>query len=192
MKNHYELLYESKRKSLIYSLLGEDIYSIFEECPKRTLLISTLFICAIFALSFVCRLKLLCVLVTFCSGLSPIFIAYLLAVVVSIDKRQKTIEIDDKKSLKNVFFVAKGIILLILGLSAIFYSFKVRWHYNFECRDYIVDMMTGYYHYIDVSCPSALNSEDLYMMSGYEIEQSGFEICPYCREYMYNAASSLF
>lgn len=193
MKDKYGWSWHYEEKSVIYELLGDDLYSIFEDIPKRIIAISTLIICVIYALSFFCHFRLAAILFNLCSGVSPLFLAYLLSVIVFIDKRRKVIEVDSKKSIKYIWFISKGIILLVLGVAAIVLTGNINKHNAFEYSEYVVDMQTGYYHYPDVDCPEIQDYDDLFLMTGEEIEETtDCRLCPWCRKYMQRAEEEYY
>ena len=77
-----------------------------------------------------------------------------------------------------------GIILIILGISSIYFSDRYRKHYAFECETFLVDEHKGIYHlngYND-DCDEI---EDSYLvpLKGYEIERQGYSFCPSCEQW---------
>lgn len=193
MKDKYGWSWYYEEKSVIYELFGDNLYSIFEDIPKRIIAISTLIICVLYALSFFCHFRLAAILFNLCSGVSPLFLAYILSVIVFIDKRRKVIKVDSKKSIKYIWFISKGIILLIFGVAAIVLTGNINKHNAFAYSEYVVDMQTGYYHYPDIGCPEIQDCDDLVLMTGEEIEETtDGMLCPWCRDYMHIAEEDYY
>ena len=77
-----------------------------------------------------------------------------------------------------------SVVLLLVGLSAIFFSNRYRKQYSFDCSTILVDQSAGIYHleWID-DCEVAADSDGLVEMKGYEIKGRGYKICDWCKEY---------
>ena len=70
--------------------------------------------------------------------------------------------------------------LLILGISAIFFSNKYRKNYSFECQTFLVDENRGIYHLEDGNDDE--DREYTTEMKGYELENYNYTFCESCRE----------
>ena len=73
-----------------------------------------------------------------------------------------------------------GVVLIILGIVAIYFSNDYRKQYSFECDTYLVDHQAKIYHLDwDIDCEVAAEASHLEKMSGYEIDKS-YTLCDWC------------
>ena len=82
----------------------------------------------------------------------------------------------------SIWTIVWTIILLILGVTVICFSFRYAIKYEFECTTFLVDHKTHLYHsdWNDV-CEKMQDAEDLELMHGYEIDDT-YSFCKECRE----------
>ena len=127
------------------------------------------------------------------TGTSLLFIAYIAAwilildVQVSVDEPERYVWKESEKvqrPFKYKLTIIWGIILIILGISAIYISNKYRKHYAFECGTYLVDTQQHIYH-VDWNddCDVANEAEELEERYGYEIDDS-YRLCESCKDFL--------
>ena len=91
-------------------------------------------------------------------------------------------EKQDPKPFKYKLTIVWGVVLLILGIVAIYYSNRYRNHYAFECETFLVDEKAGIYHLDwNSDCSIAEEAEELEKMQGYQIDEK-FKFCEECQE----------
>ena len=123
-------------------------------------------------------------------GTSLIFLVFIAALIILLDIQVYVDEpekwmpksVKTEKTIAYKFTIFWGIILICLGISAIYISDKYRKHYAFECNIFFVDHGNKTYH-IDNKCDGISNKEDLEKMFGYEISNS-YKFCEACEEYL--------
>ena len=74
-------------------------------------------------------------------------------------------------------------VLIIIGILAIYYSYKYSKQYAFECDTFYVDKNARIYHldiFVD-DCDKALNAESLDKMKGYQMGKN-IKICEDCED----------
>ena len=149
------------KKSFISNFLGRQTYDWFKDLAVYIALIGTAVLGVLYALSHFVHSGLVSYLLSLTNGYSLLFIGYILTLIVLldfevvIDEPESTYwgqKKDTRKPLKYKLTVVWGIILLLLGIIAIYYSNKYRRHYSFECDSFLVDKKAGIYHpnYLDL------------------------------------------
>lgn len=73
------------------------------------------------------------------------------------------------------------IILIVLGISAIYFSNKYRKHYAFLCDTFLVDNQARLYHLDWTECETSKNAESLEELQGFQISED-FKFCEECKE----------
>ena len=98
----------------------------------------------------------------------------------------ETYEFKDTKILKTKEYkltILWGVVCLLLGIAAIYFSNKYRKHYAFECDTFLVDKQAGIYHLDwDNDCEVAVKSSNLEKMQGYQIEKK-YTFCEWCKDW---------
>lgn len=126
------------------------------------------------------------------TGTSVLFVFFILCMIVTLDI---PINIDEskynhnniEKSPKYIFTIFWCLILVCLGIVAIYGSNKYRKHYKFECTTFLVDQTKGIYHLngYNNNCALKDNKNNLIKMNGYEIENNtNCVLCPDCAEWI--------
>ena len=140
--------------------------------------------------------NIICSLLNIVTGTSLIFIAYIICVIIWLDKgidvvldKEGSVSYPQYSYPKNApqgfnKTIVLGVFLIILGIAAIFFSNKYRKQYTFECTTFLVDKQSGIYHLdYDNECEIAANAHDLVMQKGYQMDES-YTFCEWCKEWI--------
>ena len=129
---------------------------------------------------------------TIITGTSILFIVYIAALVLVLDIQVDVDEPEsgywykpEKKPRPTTYklTVVWGVVLIALGISAIYFSNQSRKNYAFECDTFLVDLQAGIYHFDwDNDCEVASEATDLEKMQGYQIDKS-YTLCEWCKEW---------
>lgn len=179
------------KQSFISYIIGRNTYDEFKRNAKIIIAIGTCILAIVILLSFFFHWGVISSLLNLVTGTSLLFIVYIAALIILLD-----IEVDieepesylskaekRKKTTAYKFTIAWGIVLIILGVCAIYFSNKYRKHYAFECETFLVDHQRGIYHFdSDNDCEVADESESLDKMKGYQISSS-YSLCEWCEEW---------
>lgn len=129
-------------------------------------------------------------------GTSLVFIFYVACVIMALDFTVEEKDYYDYEdfsfndhykpihSYKYKITIFWDILLLVLGIVAIYFTNRFRREYIFECSTYFVEESTGLYHselFLE-DCDKIRDGDDLIKMKGYEIEKKGYELCPSCAD----------
>lgn len=179
------------KKSFISNFLGRQTYDWFKGMAVSIVLIGTAVLGVLFALSHFLHSNLVSYLINLTNGYSLLFIGYILALIILLDFE---VEIDEpeqsywgkkkeqRKPFKYRLTVVWSIMLLLLGIIAVYYSNKYRRQYSFECDTFWVDKEAAIYHLNwNDDCSIAGNAENLEEMQGFQITKS-FKLCEECEE----------
>ncbi len=181
------------KKSFISNLIGKNLYYGLKNYSKPIILIGTGILLVLFLLSFFVHWRFVSKLLSLVTGTSLLFLVYIAALIVFLDKEVDVEEPisyyhhDSEQMPKTKSFkltIVWGVVLILLGISAIFFSNRYRKQYAFDCSTILVDQSAGIYHleWID-DCEVAAESDCLEEMKGYEIKGKGYKICDWCKEY---------
>lgn len=181
-----------KEQSFISNLFGDNTYTTIKRYSIWISLIGSCILIVLYVLSSFFHTGIISWLLNLTSGTSLLFIGYIAAIIVLADRRVEVYEPEyysfhneDKKPkpFKYKLTIVWGVILLILGIVAIYYSNRYRNHYSFECKTFLVDEKSGIYHleWYD-ECEKAAQAEELKSLKGYQIEKK-YKFCDYCEEY---------
>lgn len=181
------------KKSFISNLIGRDFYDGIKEYAKPIILIGTGILAILFLLSLFVHWTFISRLLNLVTGTSLLFIIYIAALIFVLDKEVDIEEPDyyyryeserTPKTKAYKMTIVWGIVLIIMGISAIYFSNRYRKQYAFDCSTFLVDQEAGIYHLDWINgCKIAAESEDLVEMKGYEIKGMGYKICEGCKEY---------
>ena len=180
-----------QKQSFISNLLGQNTYAELKGIALLVSLIGTAVLIVLYVLSHFFHVGIISSLVNLTNGYSLLFIGYLLALIVLLDieveveepeKEYWRKEKQDPKPFKYKLTIVWGVVLLILGIVAIYYSNRYRNHYAFECETFLVDEKAGIYHLDwNSNCSIAEEAEELEKMQGYQIDEK-FKFCEECQE----------
>ena len=165
------------KKSFLSNIIGKSLYDELKDYAKPIVLIGTVILVVLFLLSFFVHWKFVSRLLNLVSGTSLLFIVYVAALILFLDKEVEVEEpisyygYDSNQMPKTRSFkltIVWGVVLLLVGISAIFFSNRYRKQYSFDCSTILVDQSAGIYHleWID-DCEVAADSDCLVEMKGY-------------------------
>lgn len=184
------------KQSFISNILGRNTYNEIKYYSKKVLVFGTVILCLLFTLSLICHYGFICDLLSMVSGTSILFLAYIVALIIVLDKEVDVDEPDPfiwgklKKAPKPKSYkltVVWGVVLIAFGVSAIYFSNKYRKHYAFECSTFLVDNQACVYHLdFDNECEEAAISSHLEKMKGYQIDKT-YTFCEWCNEWAEDA-----
>ena len=176
------------KQSFLSNIIGRNTYDKFKGYAKVIIAIGTCVLAIVLLLSIFFHWSFISSLLSLITGTSLLFIIYIAALVLALD-----IEVDvdepEKKSKPAAYklTIAWGVVLVALGISAIYFSNKYRKYYAFECDTFLVDHQTEIYHLDwDNDCEVAAKSGNLETMQGYEIDKS-YTLCEWCEEWAEDA-----
>lgn len=177
--------------SYIKKLIGERTYEEFRGYARTCIPIATIILVLLLILSKFVHWGIVSWLLNLALGTSLVFIAYVLGVILLLDFGVDVEMKEDwngKLSLPEVMpsnyknTIIWAYTLLVLGVTAIYFSNKYRKNYAFECQTFLVDENRGIYHLEDGN-----DEEDMEYtteMKGYELEDYNYTFCESCREWV--------
>ena len=179
------------RQSFISSIIGRNTYDQFVAYAQIIVAVGTCLIALFIGLSSFFHSSIINWFLQLLTGTSLLFIAYIAAFIilldiqVSVDEPERYAWKEPEKvqrPFKYKLTIIWGIILIIIGISAIYISNKYRKHYAFECNTYLVDTQRHIYH-VDWNddCDEANEAEELEEKYGYEIDDS-YRLCESCKD----------
>ena len=183
----------SVKKSFLSHLIGRDIYDELRRYALIIIVIGTSILAVLLLLSLFFHGVFISRLLNWVTGTSLLFIIYIAAVIISLDKEVE-VNVPDRyyeakpgefqKTRAYKLTIVWGVVLLAIGVSAVFFSNRYRKQYAFECSTILVDTDAGIYHYYwNNDCELAQKTGDLIEMKGYEIKGQDYHLCEYCEEY---------
>lgn len=180
-----------RRQSFISNLFGHNTYDEFKSAALLVSLIGTGILIVLYILSNFFHAGIINYLIKLTNGTSLLFIGYILAVIILLDievdveepeKNYWEEEKKEQKPFKYKLTIVWGVILIALGIVAIYYSNRYRNRYAFECETFWVDEKGGIYHLDwNSDCSIAEEAEELEEMQGYQIDKT-FKFCEECQE----------
>ena len=187
-----------RKQSFISNLFGQNTYAEFKGVAMLVFLIGTGILIVLYILSLFFHAGIISYLMNLTNGYSLLFLGYIIATIILFDievdveepeKNYWNDKKEDSKPLKYKLTIVWGVILLIFGVAAIYFSNKYRNHYAFECDTFLVDEKAGIYHLDwDIECSVAEEAESLVEMKGYQIDKT-FTFCEECQEWLDDAES---
>lgn len=184
------------KQSFLSNIVGRNTYDEFKGYAKMIIAIGTCVLAIILLLSFFFHWGFISSLLNLVTGTSLLFIAYVAALVlvldveVEVDEPERDYWSEPEKKPKTTAYkltIVWGVVLITLGIGAIYFSNKYRKHYAFECSTFLVDHQTGIYHLDwDNDCEVAAESGDLEKVKGYQIDKS-YTLCEWCDEWAEDA-----
>ena len=178
-----EIIKHSFLSDLFDRSIGRGFYDLLKYYAKIIIPIGTCILFISIGLSLICHFSLVSKLVNSVTGLSLLFIIYILAIIISLDKE---VEIKNYHTKEYKLTIVRGAVLLVMGVCAIYFTNNYRNHYAFECSTYLVDHNAKVYH-IDwkSKCEAAEQASNLEKAKGYQIDDS-YTICNVCEETVEN------
>lgn len=183
-----------EQKSFLSNLIGKNTYSDLKDWAKIIVPVGTVILAILFLLSQFVYWKIVSGLLSLVTGTSLLFIVYIAALVVVFDIKVDVEEDEyehylygkqvSPKSTAYKMTAVWGVMLIILGIAAIYFSNKYRKYYAFECSTVIVDHKAGIYHLdYDNDCEVAAEAENLERMKGYELKETDYTLCEWCQDW---------
>lgn len=179
------------KQSFLSNLIGRNTYEAGKEYAKPVVLIGSCILLVLYVLSHFFHLGIICYLVGLTNGMSLLFIGFIAELILLLDMRVEVEEPErnawDKpeKKPRPVAYkltIVWAIVLVLLGILAIYYSNKYRNQYSFECDTFLVDTEAGIYHFDwNDDCEKAEEAGSLEEMKGYQIDES-YTLCEWCKE----------
>lgn len=182
--------------SFLSNLIGENTYYEMKKLARVIVPIGTCIIAILFGLTFVCHYSFISNMFSLVTGTSLLFIGYIAILIITLDfqvdmevpvtySRQKPKDIQKPEG--YYLTAVWGIVLIILGIMAIYFSNKYKKEYAFECSTFLVDHQARIYHLDwDNDCEFAAESNHLEKMKGYQIDKS-YTFCEWCKEWAEDA-----
>ena len=182
-----------RRQSFLSNLFGHDTYANLKGVALYVCMVGAFILVALYILSYYFHSSVVSYLLNLTNGTSLLFIGYIFALIilldieVDVDEKEKNYwekEKKDPKPFKYKLTIVWGVVLLALGIVAIYYSNKYRNHYAFECDTFLVDTQRHIYH-VDWNddCDVANEAEELEKRYGYEIDDS-YTLCESCKDFL--------
>ena len=181
------------KQSFISNIISKSTYDQFLGYAKVIVAVGSCLLAICIGLSFFFHSSIINWFLQLLTGTSLLFIAYIAAwilildVQVSVDEPERYAWKESEKvqrPFKYKLTIIWGIILIILGISAIYISNKYRKHYAFECGTYLLDTQQHIYQ-VDWNddCDVANEAEELEERYGYEIDDS-YRLCESCKDFL--------
>ena len=179
------------KQSFLSNIIGRNTYDEFKIYAKLIIAIGTCVLAVILLFSFFFHWKFISSLLDMVTGTSLLFVAYVAAFILVLDIE---VDVDESRETENKpqaykLTIVWGAVLIIVGISAIYFSNKYRKHYAFECSTFLVDHQARIYHLDwDNDCEIASETGKLEKMKGYQIDKS-YNLCKWCEEWAEEAES---
>lgn len=169
-----------KKQSFLSHWLGRDTYDMFKRRAPKDVVVGCCIYGVIYALSFCCHWSWVSELLSWATGYSLFFIAYLFIAIVFLD-REVEMEAGNEKNCTYALTVLWNILLLIAGFAAMYYSDKYAEKYSLECSTVGYEEYTNTYHIFE-DCENTNGS--VRKMKGYEAIEKGAKLCGSCEGIM--------
>ena len=181
------------KKSFLSNIIGENTYYDFKGYAKTIVTIGTCVLLFLFILSIFVHWDFISSLMDLVTGTSLLFIVYIVALILVLDIQVEVNEPErdywdqEEKSPKSNEYkltIAWVVVLIALGIAAMYFSNKYRKQYAFECETFLVDKSSGIYHLKFNHCEVAGETDNLEKMKGYEIGECDYTFCDCCEEWL--------
>ena len=157
-----------------------DFYDFVSDFAIPIVCIGTPVFFILLGLSYICHWSIICDLYSIASGFSLLFIAYIISLILVID-RVLLYRVCKKRAPNYSLTVVWGIILIGLGITSCFVTNNYKKHYKFACAEWYVDEENHLYH-CNEKCDKI--GSTTYVAKGHEIRGKGLSFCDYCKEEM--------
>lgn len=179
------------KQSFLSNIIGRNTYDDFKDYAKRIVIIGTCVLVIVLPFSFFFHTEFINYLLNLAIGGSLFFIAYIAALVllldieVDVNEPEKDYRSKQEKEPKPIAYkltIIWDIVLIILGLCAIYFSNEYKTHYAFDCDTFLVDHQARVYHleWCD-DCEIIAEADELEELKGYQIDKS-YTLCEWCEE----------
>ena len=180
------------KQSYLSNLIGENNYEEYSDFAKKIVGIGCAILVVLFTLSQFFHSGIINYLLKLTTGTSLLFIVYVAACILLLDIRVEVEKPEQEcweekkeisKPMKYKLTIVWGIVLVMMGIAAIYFSNKYKNQYDFECTTFLVDHKAHVYHLDwNDNCGNAENADELKEMYGYEIDDT-YSFCKGCKEY---------
>ena len=174
-----EEISNEERESFFMRITG-DFYDFVSDIAAPVVLIGTPIFFVLFGLTFICHWDIVRSAFSVVSGFSLLFIAYIISLIFMID-RVLLYKVNRTRPPKYTTTVVWGVALISLGITTCILTNNYKKQYFFDCMEWYVDEDKGLYHW-DGECENM--GDDTYIARGYEIRNSGLNLCDYCKDVM--------
>lgn len=192
-------------RSFLKDIIGRNTYNGTKEIAHHIIPVATCVLVVLWGLSKFFHWGLLSFLLNLTTGTSLVFIAYILGLIVLLDKGidVELLESVTAPRYQNRYYFPKeepqgyrrtiilGVILVALGIAAIYFSNRYRKHYAFECETFLVDKTNLLYH-INTNNGCEYKSRNVEEVKGYQLEEdfSEYRFCEWCQEWAEDASDT--
>lgn len=194
------------KRSFLSNLIGRNTYDELKGYARKIIAIGTCVLVVLFGLSLICHYSFVSSTLSMVTGTSLLFIVYIAALIVlldyEVDVEEYSLfeeknegcsrnyierkEIEKTREYKRT--IVWGIVLILLGVLAVYFSNRYRKHYAFECETYLVDHQAGIYHFdLDNGC-ELIEAGNWERLHGYQINKS-YKLCNWCENWAEDAES---
>ncbi|MBQ8703726.1 MAG: hypothetical protein IJ524_05075 [Bacteroidales bacterium] len=174
-----------ERQSFFIRITG-DFYDFASDFAVPIVVCGTPIFLVLFGLTFVCHWDIVCSLFSLVSGFSLLFIAYIISLILVID-RLLLYKVCKGRAPRYSLTVVWGIVLIGLGITLCFVTNNYKKQYKFDCAEWYVDEEKRLYHWNE-KCENI--GSTTYIAKGYEIRGRGLTFCDYCKDELDDYGSS--
>ncbi len=179
-----------KKQSFLSNLLGEETYENWIGYARIIIAVGTIILLIILGLSIMFHSNIISFLLKLVTGTSLLFIAYVVMWVLLLDIK---VDVDEpevynwelpKEASKPIAYILSTlwtVVLIILGIIAIYITNKYREQYAFECDSFWVDKHAHLYHLDWTECETSEHAGNLEEMQGNQIPDN-YSLCEECKE----------
>lgn len=187
------------KQSFFSNIVGKEKYNVLRSMAKPIAMIGTCVLVVLFGLTFICHYTFVSKLFSLFTGTSLLFVVYIAALVLISDIQVNVYEPEPRsyygEALNNTpktkqykWTIVWGVLLVLLGFAAIYFSNQYRKQYAFECSTVLVDEQKGIYHLdYDNDCEVANEAQHLIKMKGYELKGKNYKLCDWCADWAADA-----
>lgn len=176
---------------LIDNISSSNLYNKMYDFAQLVVAIGTCLIVLIYGLSLLFEVPFIAKLLWWVSGCHLLTIGYIVCLIRLLDIGIDISDEDyntDRKSYKSTveykFTIVWGVVLLFLGISAMYFSGKYRDYYTFRTQIFLVDHENKLYHIVDHKyCEDAQNATHLVEQKGKDIDPT-YTLCVGCEEWL--------
>lgn len=179
-----------KKQSFLSNLLSDETYDNWTGNARVIIASGTVILLVLFGLSYCFYSSIISFLLKLVTGTSLLFIVYmvmwlfLLDIKVDVDEPEQFSWETPKETVKPIAYKLSSlwtVVLVILGILAIYFTNKYREQYSFECDTFWVDKQTHLYHLDWTECETSEHTRNLEEIQGYLIPDN-YSLCEECKE----------
>jgi len=179
-----------RKQSFLSNLLSEETYDNWTGYARIIIAVGTVIILVLFGLSILVHSSIISFLLKLVTGTSLLFLVYvamwilLLDIKVDVDEPYVSSWEPPQKTIKPITYKLSTLwtlLLIILGILAIYFSNKYREQYSFECDTFWVDNQNQLYHLDWTECETSENAGYLEEIQGFQIPRN-YSLCEECKD----------